>query len=56
MVFSDQNRKHVEKVPFLLAIFPFLGWLFKVKTDKGDRRELLVFITPRVISDKMRVD
>jgi type II secretory pathway component GspD/PulD (secretin) len=27
-----------------------------VKSDKGERRELLVFITPRVISDKMRID
>ena len=54
-VFLTKTENIVEKVPFLGDI-PFLGWLFKVKTDKGDRRELLVFITPRVISDKMRID
>ena len=50
-----KSENTVEKVPFLGDI-PFLGWLFKVKSDKGERRELLVFITPRVISDKMRID
>jgi type IV pilus assembly protein PilQ len=54
-VFMTKTENTVEKVPFLGDI-PFLGWLFKVKSDKGERRELLVFITPRVISDKMRVD
>ena len=54
-VFMTKSENTVEKVPFLGDI-PFLGWLFKVKSDKGERRELLVFITPRVISDKMRID
>ncbi len=54
-VFMTKTENTVEKVPFLGDI-PFLGWLFKVKGDKGERRELLVFITPRVISDKMRID
>lgn len=54
-VFVTDNQNTVEKVP-LLGDIPFLGWLFKYKNDTGKRRELLVFITPRVISDKMRFD
>jgi len=54
-VYIMSNSNSVEKVP-LLGDIPVLGWLFKVKTDLGERRELLVFITPRVISDKMRID
>lgn len=54
-VFSTKTENTVEKVP-LLGDIPFLGWLFKVKSDKGERRELLVFITPRVISDKVQLD
>lgn len=54
-VFMTKTENTVEKVP-LLGDIPFLGWLFKVKTDKGERRELLVFITPRVISDKVQLD
>jgi len=54
-VFITKSEDTVEKVP-LLGDIPFLGWLFKYKNDTGNRRELLVFITPRVISDKMRID
>lgn len=54
-VFITKTEDTVEKVP-LLGDIPFLGWLFKYKNDTGARRELLVFITPRVISDKTRFD
>jgi type IV pilus assembly protein PilQ len=54
-VFITSTENTVEKVP-LLGDIPFLGWLFKYKNDNGKRRELLIFITPRVISDKMRFD
>lgn len=54
-VFMTKTENTVDKVP-LLGDIPVLGWLFKVKADKGERRELLVFITPRVISEKMRFD
>ena len=54
-VFITNTQDTVEKVP-LLGDIPFLGWLFKYKNDTGSRRELLVFITPRVISDKTRFD
>lgn len=54
-VFITDTQNTVDKVP-LLGDIPFLGWLFKYKNDTGKRRELLVFITPRVISEKMRFD
>lgn len=54
-VFITDNQDTVEKVPFLGDI-PILGWLFKYKNENAKRRELLVFITPRVVSDKMRFD
>jgi type IV pilus assembly protein PilQ len=54
-VFVTNNQSKVEKVP-LLGDVPFFGWLFKYKNDFGNRRELLIFITPRVISEKLRLD
>ena len=54
-VFVTDNQNTVDKVP-LLGDIPFFGWLFKYKNETATRRELLVFITPRVISDKMRFD
>ncbi|WP_265945904.1 type IV pilus secretin PilQ [Dechloromonas sp. A34] len=54
-VFISSNQGTINKVP-LLGDIPFLGWLFKFKEDVNNRRELLVFISPSVISDKMRLN
>jgi type IV pilus assembly protein PilQ len=54
-VFVTKNSDTVSKIPFLGDI-PVLGWLFKTKSEAVDRRELLIFITPRLMSDKMRFD
>jgi len=40
------------KVPFLADI-PFIGWLFKTKTATEDKRELIIFITPRIIKQEV---
>lgn len=54
-VYITSSQVSTEKVP-VLGDVPFLGWLFKYKSDLGSRRELLIFITPRIISEKMRLD
>lgn len=54
-VYVTDNQSSVGKIP-LLGDIPFLGWLFKNKTETKKRRELLVFITPRIVSDKLRFD
>jgi len=54
-VFVTNSQASTEKVP-LLGDIPFLGWLFKYKNDLGTRRELLVFITPKILSEKLRLD
>ena len=54
-VFITDDLNRTEKVP-LLGDIPYLGWLFKYKKVQGKRRELLVFITPRIVSDKLRFD
>jgi len=54
-VYITNNQSAIEKVPFLGDI-PYLGALFRYKSEDMSRRELLVFITPRVVSDKVRFD
>src|SRR5574343_192068 len=54
-VFVTKNSDTVSKIP-MLGDIPVLGWLFKTKSETVDRRELLIFITPRLMSDKMRFD
>ncbi|MGJ8453803.1 type II secretion system protein GspD [Pseudothermotoga sp. U03pept] len=42
-------KEHSEsKVP-ILGDLPFIGQLFRTKTEKADKRELVIFITARVI-------
>ena len=54
-VYITNTQNSVEKVP-LLGDIPVVGWMFKYKNEVGKRRELLIFITPRIISEKMRLD
>jgi type IV pilus assembly protein PilQ len=54
-VFKIDNQTVTEKVP-LLGDIPALGWLFKYQEKAASRRELIFFITPRVISDKLNLN
>ena len=54
-VYVTNSTSNIDKVPFFGDI-PVLGHLFKVKSDQASRRELLIFITPRVISEQVRVN
>jgi type IV pilus assembly protein PilQ len=51
-IFEQQERNTVTKVPFLGDI-PYLGWLFKSTSVVSDRSELLIFITPRVVTSQV---
>ncbi len=50
-IFAQNERNDITKVP-LLGDVPVLGNLFKQKTVSSNKTELLVFITPKVISDR----
>ena len=50
-LFQQNEQTVVDKVPFLGDI-PFLGNLFKNTSKLQTRTELLIFITPRIITDR----
>nr|WP_010132426.1 type IV pilus secretin PilQ family protein [Microbulbifer agarilyticus] len=50
-IFEAQTIEGETKVPFLGDI-PFLGHLFKRTSREEDKRELLIFITPRIMQDE----
>jgi type IV pilus assembly protein PilQ len=47
-IFVENERESNSGVPLLKDI-PFLGHLFKSTTTQKERRELLIFITPRIL-------
>lgn len=54
-VYKIDNSTNTEKVPFFGDI-PGFGWLFKVQNKDTARRELLIFITPKVVNDRLNMN
>ncbi|ABQ26004.1 type IV pilus secretin family protein [Geotalea uraniireducens] len=48
-IYVDSETDNDKGVPFLQDI-PLLGWLFKSNTKNKSKNELLIFITPKIIS------
>ena len=53
-VYTQSETEAKNSVP-LLADIPILGWLFKNETKSKDKREFLVFITPRIMSESLNL-
>lgn len=47
---SDSVSNQVAKIP-ILGDIPILGWLFKKKSIVRNRAELLIFVTPKILTD-----
>ena len=53
-IYEQSERNDVEKVPFF-GDLPIMGNLFKRKTTATDKTELLIFITPKIMDDRMNL-
>ena len=51
-VFSVEGNKTENKVP-VLGDIPYLGRLFKKTIDNQFKTELLIFVTPKLISENL---
>ncbi|WP_035373413.1 type IV pilus secretin PilQ family protein [Pseudoduganella violaceinigra] len=51
-IYQQVERNSVSKVP-LLGDVPILGNLFKTSSRTNDKTELLVFITPKIVTDRL---
>jgi len=50
-IFEQEEREDISKVPWLGDI-PYLGNLFKSRTNTKNKTEMLIFLTPKVITDR----
>ena len=50
-IFTQTNLEEINKVP-LLGDIPYMGWLFKNRLLTTRKTELLVFITPKIVTDR----
>jgi type IV pilus assembly protein PilQ len=49
-ILETERRESEQKVP-LLGDVPVLGRLFKSTSTSDDKRELLIFVTPRILRE-----
>ena len=54
-IFQQSTSNDVRKVP-LLGDLPFVGYLFKNTSEVLEKRELLIFVTPKILTDKLRTN
>ncbi len=53
-IFEQTERADVTQVPFL-GDLPYVGFLFKNRRTATEKTELLVFITPRIVNERLTV-
>ena len=51
-IYEQEEKTTITKVPFL-GDLPVVGNLFRNRTMINDRKELMIFITPRVVSERV---
>lgn len=51
-IFEGESQVVVSSVPWLSDL-PGVGWLFKTTTTKNDKRELLIFVTPKIVKNTL---
>lgn len=54
-VYETTRSRSERKVP-LLGDIPLLGYLFRSNTQSNNKRELLIFVTPKILDDKLSLD
>jgi type IV pilus assembly protein PilQ len=50
-IFEQLDREDITKVPWLGDI-PYLGYLFKTRTVQTAKTEMLIFLTPKIVTDR----
>jgi len=51
-IYLEEETKGVDRVPFLGEL-PVVGGLFRSTSTVSERSELLIFVTPRIVSDSL---
>lgn len=51
-IYQQNLISRVSKVP-ILGDIPLVGFLFRNTTDKNERQELLIFVTPKIVGEQL---
>ena len=53
-IYTQETRDNTYRIPFF-GDLPYIGWLFKNREWIDDKTELLIFITPKILSEGLAV-
>jgi type IV pilus assembly protein PilQ len=53
-VYEHENRKDVQRVPFFGEL-PLVDWMFKSTRKTNRKQELLIFVTPKIVKEDLRI-
>jgi len=53
-IFGTENNTTTDRIPFF-GDLPYLGFLFKRTTDLTTKQELLIFVTPKILGEDLRI-
>jgi len=53
-VFERNKTNNVERVPFF-GDLPYVGFMFKQRFEKDENKELLIFVTPKILKDTLSI-
>ncbi|WP_345337102.1 type IV pilus secretin PilQ family protein [Ferrimonas pelagia] len=51
-IFQQQQLNTVSKVP-VLGDIPLVGWFFRNTSDFTEKKELLIFVTPKIVTEEL---
>jgi len=54
-IYEQERKKQTTRVPFLGSL-PGIGWLFKTNSKTDNKKELLIFVTPKIIKQGLSTD
>jgi len=54
-IFEQTKKKDSYKVP-LLGDIPLLGWLFRSTSVVDEKDELLIFVTPKILKERLKLE
>lgn len=52
-ILNQEDRHDIKQVPWL-GNLPLIGWLFKNAADQNSRAELVIFVTPTILTDSVQ--
>src|SRR5205807_108703 len=53
-IYEQNDRTDITRIP-LLGDLPYIGFLFRNTTQANSKTELLVFITPRIVNERLTI-